>query len=138
MKFRTLSNREIRLDILPEKYPVRSRDQCKSYGQYMLGRVIQSIYGTSALLLEEFAVPGERLFLDFYMPHHALAFEFQGRQHGEYNEFFHGDKKEFERSRKRDERKRTWCEINGITLVEVSQLIGKQDLMELIAQSRNG
>jgi len=68
------------MDIRPERYPIRSREQSKSHGQYMLGRLLRSIYG-QALILEEFPIPDERLVLDFYMPHHNLAFEYQGRQH---------------------------------------------------------
>jgi hypothetical protein len=138
MKFKTLDDKEIRINILPEKYPVRSRDQCKSYGQYLLGRVIRSIYGTSALVLEEFSIPGERLFIDFYMPHHGLAFEFHGKQHQEYNEFFHGDKKGFEKSLARDQRKRRWCEINSIILIEVNEIVSKSKLMGMIVDARNG
>jgi hypothetical protein len=106
MKFRTLKGREVRLEILPSRFPVRSRAQCKSVGQYNLGRQIISIYGASATVLEEFPIPGERLFIDFYLPHHSLAFEFQGSQHDKFNKHFHGDKKGFIKSKERDRRKR--------------------------------
>jgi hypothetical protein len=134
MKFRTLSNHEVRLDIVPSKYPVRSRGTSKSDGQFNLGRCLQTIYGVSALLLEEFSIPGERLFLDFFMPHHKLAFEFHGSQHDKFNKFFHSDKKGFEKSRSRDERKKAWCELNGIRLIEVrDNNITSAELKDLIA-----
>lgn len=136
MKFKTISGIEIRMDILPERYPVRSREQCKSQGQYMLGRLIRSIYGFKALLLEEFPLPGERLWLDFFMPHHRLAFEYQGKQHDEFVKIFHVDKKGFEKSKIRDERKRQWCEMNDLTLVEVRGAPTTDDLQRLIEEAR--
>jgi len=136
MKFKTLSNREVRLEILPSRYPVRSREQCKSIGQYNLGRTIRSVYGMQALILEEFGIPEENLFLDFYMPHHELAFEFHGSQHDEFNRFFHGDKKGFERSKIRDQRKRDWCNINHIELIEVRSILTSHALKDTIEEVR--
>jgi len=135
MKFKTLSNREVRMEILPERYPMRTREQCKSAGQYMLGRLLRRIYGFHALILEEFPLPEERLWLDFFMPHYGLGFEYQGRQHDEFVKLFHGDKKGFEKSKARDNRKRTWCELNEVTLIEVRGNISVEDLQKLIEVS---
>lgn len=136
MKFKTLSNREIRMDIVSDHYPMRSREKSKSNGQFLLGRTIRNIYGQQAMILEEFSIPGERLFLDFYMPHHSLAFEYQGDQHDAFNKFFHGDKKGFQRSKIRDERKRQWCELNGIDLIEVRGSFTVESVQTLIVESR--
>lgn len=136
MKFKTLSNREVRLEILPSRYPMRSRSQSRSVGQFNLGRTIRSIYGGQATILEEFPIPDERLFLDFYLPHHSLAFEFQGIQHDKFNKFFHGDKEGFEKSKVRDRRKREWCDINDIMLVEVRDTLSGDQLKDLIQQTR--
>lgn len=136
MKFKTLSNKEVRLEILPSRYPVRSRTQSKSLGQYNLGCAIRSVYGMQAILLEEFPIPEERLFLDFYMPHNKLAFEFQGEQHDSFNKFFHIDKSGFERSRGRDQRKRDWCVLNEILLIEVRGTLSTEQLKNLIQQHR--
>jgi hypothetical protein len=138
MKFKTLSNREVRMDILPERYPVRTREQCKSAGQYMLGRLLRRIYGFNALILEEFPLPEERLWLDFFLPHHKLGFEYQGKQHDEFVKLFHGDKAGFERSKARDARKRSWCELNEIVLVEVRGNASAEDLQNLIEEARRG
>lgn len=124
------------MEILPDRFPVRDRSQCKSNGQYLLGRLIRKIYGFDVLLLEEFSIPNERLFIDFYMPHHQLAFEYQGRQHDEFVKLFHGDKKGFEKSKARDKRKRRWCELNDITLVEVRENITTKELQQLISEAR--
>jgi hypothetical protein len=136
MKFKSLNNKEVRLEIVPAHYPVRTRAQCKSAGQYNLGRQIQNIYGVSALLLEEFSIPDERLFLDFYLPHHNLAFEFHGAQHDRFHKFFHADKQGFEKSVARDDRKRAWCILNKIVLVEVrDENISAEDLQKLIQEA---
>lgn len=137
MKFRTLNDKEVALSILPEKYPVRSKEDCKSIGQYNLGKLIREIYGSGALILEEFPIPEERLWIDFFMPHHKMAFEFQGKQHDEFVKLFHGDKNGFEKSKARDQRKRKWCEVNDFRLIEVRGKITAKDLRQLILDSRN-
>lgn len=125
------------MDILPERYPIRSREKSKSSGQYLLGRLICAIYG-KVLILEEFPIPGERLWLDFYMPHHSLAFEYQGLQHDQFNKFFHTDKYGFQKSQKRDERKRLWCELNNIILIVVRGSPTTEELQQIIEGTRNG
>jgi len=123
------------MDILPERYPVRSRDKSKSAGQYLLGRIIRSIYGQQAILLEEFPVVGEHLWLDFFLPHYKLAFEYQGIQHDKFNKFFHTDKKGFQNSKARDERKRLWCEVNEIILIEVRDNPSVEDILQMIQEA---
>lgn len=138
MKFKTTSGREVRFDVLPERYPVRSRNDSKSAGQFLLGCLIKKIYGSSCVILEEFPIPEERLFIDFYLPHHKIAFEYQGEQHDKYNKFFHGTKKGFQASKGRDKRKKEWLDLNEINLVEVRGSITVEDLQKLITESRNG
>jgi very-short-patch-repair endonuclease len=67
--------------------------------------------------LEEFPLPGEGLYLDFFLPSHMIAIEVQGTQHTKYNPFFHKDRAAFLDGQKRDRRKASWCEINKIRLV---------------------
>jgi len=115
---------------------MKTRSQSKSVGQYNLGRTLRSIYGTQAVILEEFGIPEERLFLDFYLPQHSLAFEFQGTQHDEFNRFFHGDKAGFDKSKARDDRKRAWCDMNDITLIEIRDTLTSDQLRTLIQSCR--
>ena len=68
-------------------------------------------------ILEEVYIPGERLYLDFYIPLKKLAIEVQGEQHEEYTPFMHKDKLGFGRAQTRDKRKAEFCRINGITLI---------------------
>jgi len=124
------------MNLLPERYPMRSREQSKSKGQFLLGRSISSIYGIQTIILEEFPIPGENLWLDFYLPNNKLAFEFQGGQHDEFNKFFHIDKKGFDKSKVRDERKKAWCQLNDITLIEVRKNVSMEELRDVIEKAR--
>ena len=124
------------MDLLPERYPLRSREQSKSKGQFLLGRIICGIYGMQIIILEEFPIPGENLWIDFYLPNNKLAFEYHGKQHDDFNKFFHTDKKGFEKSRARDSRKKAWCELNGITLVEIRKNVSVEELREAIERAR--
>ena len=133
MKFKTLGNREIRLEILPSRFPLKSREKSKSSGQYNLGRVLQGLYGKEAILLEDFVIPETRLSLDFFMPHYNLAFEFQGEQHYKFNKFFHPEKSALNQQKERDVKKRQWCQLNNILLIEVfNDSITISELKELI------
>ncbi len=137
MKFKTLNGKEVRLNVIADHYPVRSRATSKSEGQFNLGRQIQSIYGLAAVILEEFPIPDERLFLDFYLPHHTLVFEFQGTQHDTFNKFFHLNKDGFKRSQERDSRKAEWCQVNNIVLVEIRDPnLSSGSLKDLIMDAR--
>ncbi len=118
MKIKTLCGREISFEIVPRKYPARSKEESKSYGQYNLGQCLKNIYG-DITMLEEFGIPQSRLSLDFYLPNHSVAFEFQGIQHDKFNQFFHVDKKGFEQQIVRDGEKKRWCKMNDVTLIEV-------------------
>ena len=76
--------------------------------------------------------------LDFYMPQHGLAFEFQGAQHDKYIEHFHGDKDGFDRQQIRDSQKRKWCELNNITLIEIRDSnMTANELKDMIQEIRD-
>lgn len=118
MKYLTLKGREVRLHVRPSQYPIRSKENCRSLGQYHLGQQLRSLYDGIAIL-EEFQIPDSRLSLDFYIPNRAIAFEFQGEQHDSFNSFFHNTKHDFQRQQERDQSKREWCRLNNIALIEV-------------------
>lgn len=60
-----------------------------------------------------------KLFFDFYIKDLNLLIEVQGRQHYEFVEHFHGDRKGFLESKKRDNLKREYCQENSLTLIEI-------------------
>jgi len=116
MKFRGLDGKIHAVD--PYRKQVRS---FKSLGQETLGQRLNNILPGYSIL-EEFVCPGTGgLRLDFFLPALKLAFEFDGRQHGEYVPRFHGDRRGFVRSQANDARKEEWCELNDIKLYRVKQ-----------------
>lgn len=137
MKFKTLKGKEVNINIFPSSYARTMPDEAKcSSGQYSLGNLISEIYGSNIVLLENFNIPDSKLSLDFYLPHYNLAFEYQGIQHDKFSKFFHGDQNGFKKQIKRDESKRTWCDLNNIVLVEVRGELDNSELMLLIENSR--
>jgi hypothetical protein len=59
--------------------------------------------------------------LDGFAPRLKLAFEYQGRQHIEYSDFFHrGDPEKFEDQQARDDQKRKMCEAADVFLVTIA------------------
>lgn len=62
---------------------------------------------------------------DFYLPDYNLCIEFQGAQHYKSVDYF-GGTNGFKESQKRDNIKREFCELNGISLLEIPYTEMKQ------------
>lgn len=73
---------------------------------------------------------GENLTLDFFCQKLSLALEFQGSQHNEYNPHFKKNKKEFIQQQQRDQKKKRWCKLNEIVLIEVRENELKQNILQ--------
>lgn len=70
--------------------------------------------------LEELYLPGsDGLTADFYLPSRRLAIEVQGEQHSRFVPFFHRHRLGFMQSQIRDGKKKAWCLLNSILLVEL-------------------
>ena len=79
----------------------------------------------TAQILEEVPIKLHRnqvVYFDFYIPLRRLAVEVQGEQHFKYVPFFHHSVANFIKAKKLDADKKEWCEINGITLIELTHL----------------
>ena len=116
MKFYDTNGREHSIAVRPSKWPRKEEGRGKF--QSYVGEILSEVY-SGYYVLEEFPCVGEGLFLDFYLPQKSLAIEVHGRQHYEFNDFFHRDKKAFARQKANDRRKREWCEVNNIVLVVI-------------------
>ena len=68
-------------------------------------------------------VNGHQMELDGYAESISIAFEHQGRQHYEYNSYFHGTEERFESYKERDEQKRDLCKEHGIILIEIPSIL---------------
>lgn len=99
----------------------------KSWGEYELKKILKQIF--PRYTFEEQFYIGEGLSLDFFCKKLSLTFEYQGSQHDEYNPHFQKDKKEFIQQQQRDRRKKRWCKLNDITIVEVRQNELEQNLL---------
>jgi len=83
--------------------------------------ILHELYGALEILEEvRINVIKKRfLMLDFFIPSLNIAVEVQGQQHFKFNSHFHGNKLGFWKSRRNDARKKEWCEINNIKLIEL-------------------
>jgi hypothetical protein len=79
-------------------------------------------YWSKCIVYEEFPVYGSRMSVDILNATKKIAVEVQGRQHDEYNKFFHKNKMNFLYSMERDFNKKKWLEENGFELVEILEL----------------
>lgn len=89
-----------------------------SKGAKQLLKILRKLYPNQRFVTEYHI--GERLLIDIYLPSFRLGFEYDGRQHSEYVEHFHGNKQGFLRAKKRDMRKEELCAENNVALVRVA------------------
>lgn len=81
--------------------------------------ILRKMYPTERVL-EEVSLPGTRgLSADFYLPSQKTVVECHGEQHYKFIGHFHGSKLNFLRSKNNDARKKEWCVLNNISLVEL-------------------
>ena len=79
-------------------------------------------YWSKCIVYEEFPVYGSRMSVDILNATKKNAVEVQGRQHDEYNKFFHKNKINYLYSMERDFNKKKWLEQNDFQLVEILEL----------------
>lgn len=60
------------------------------------------------------------LYLDIFIPSLKLVIEVHGQQHFKRNTFHHPSKKDFINAQNNDKTKKQWCDLNGLTLVELN------------------
>jgi hypothetical protein len=73
-------------------------------------------------ILEEVPAPirkSEMLYLDFYLPLKKYCIEVHGEQHYKLVSFYHQNLMGFLKSKKRDNDKKEWCELNSIKYIEL-------------------
>jgi len=115
MKVKSLDGREHTLD-LTEKFVYQDDRRPRSDLHVRCRALLQSVF-PSWRVYEEVNIPGEQLFIDFFIPRRKIAIEVQGEQHFKFVPHFHANRMEFMHSQARDRRKARWCSENGIALV---------------------
>ncbi len=79
-------------------------------------------FWNSHVVYEEFPVYGTRLRVDFINATIKVAIEVNGRQHSEFNKFFHSNSRsKYLDSIKRDLKKSEWLESNKFKLIEIEE-----------------
>lgn len=121
MKVFNLSGQSCKMDVRSSQYPMRSEESCKSKLQFSCGKFLKQKYPYD-VILEEVPVPGEKLFLDFFLPSRKIIIEIDGAQHGEFNKFFHKTQANFKNAENRDSLKEKWAAMNSFIFVRVSSL----------------
>jgi hypothetical protein len=96
--------------------------------------ILKAEYQTD-VILEEVPVPGEHLFLDFFLPLRKLVIEVHGEQHYRFNSFFHTSKQDFLASKQNDRRKQQWAEINNFSLTVLPYDERDEQWLERIRQA---
>lgn len=91
-------------------------------------------YWENYVVYEELKIPRSRLSLDLFNLTFRVAVEVQGRAHTDFVEFFHGNRIGFWNQKGRDVRKRRFCELNEIQLIEIFSL---DDLNEKLLKKYN-
>lgn len=118
MRMLDVKGKLVNVDIRSSKYPLKHKS--KSSLQGITQRFLIEKYPAD-VILEDFTVPGSRMSVDFLIWSRALVVEVQGSQHQEHNDFFHGshDNKNFYKQVKRDTKKQSWAESNGLDFIEI-------------------
>lgn len=100
-------------------------DNKNTQGELILFRALESLlkeydyinHGYYSFLLSPKGYP---LQMDRYYPDLKLGFEYDGKQHEEYNKYIHKSKKNFEYYKECDRLKEEACKKKGITLIRVA------------------
>ena len=103
-------------------YVVRANEQRPRSKLHLAARNILVEMFPTVQVLEEVLIPitrNERGYLDFYINTIKLAIEVHGQQHYKFNSLFHTSAQDFANQKKKDRRKKEWCEYNNITYVEL-------------------
>lgn len=118
MKFKTLNGKE-RFVKNARKYAINWDKKSKSDIQFRVKQFVRP-YWNRDIVFEELRIVGTRLSLDFYNANKKIAIEVQGKQHQQFNKFFHNNNRaNWLDQLKRDDLKLQFCLTNDIKLVEV-------------------
>lgn len=103
----------------PKGYQV-SLDDTRPRSKYHIKcrEILRELFPLESIL-EEVPVPGEGLYLDFYIPGKHLIIEVNGEQHSEYSSFFHSTKANFYTAKKNDRKKIDWALANNLKIIIV-------------------
>ena len=112
------------------KYLIKWNKKSRSKIQFKVKQFLKP-YWENQIVYEEFPVYGSRMTVDIVNATKRVAIEVQGRQHSEFNKFFHKNSaSNYLNSIKRDVQKRGWLELNNFKILEIEQ----EDIGKLSAE----
>lgn len=111
-----------------------------SKGSEELLNLVRELYPHQRIELEHNVANRGALFLDIYLPALKVAFEYDGKQHFEFCEHFHGTREAFAASRRRDAEKDDRCRELGITIIRVAynEPLSKELILQKLEREWNG
>ena len=103
------------------KYLINWNKKSRSKVQFKTKKFLEPFW-KGQIVYEEFPVYGSRMTVDILNATKKLAVEVQGKQHGEFNKFFHNNSRlKYLEGIKRDIKKADWLEKNGVILLEIEE-----------------
>ena len=103
------------------KYLINWNKKSRSKVQFRTKKFLEPFW-KGHIVYEEFPVYGSRMTVDILNATKKLAVEVQGKQHGEFNKFFHNNSRlKYLEGIKRDIKKAEWLENNGFILLEIEE-----------------
>jgi|TARA_R100000152_G_C6724297_1_gene149786 hypothetical protein len=103
------------------KYLINWNKKSRSKVQFKTKKFLEPFW-KGHIVYEEFPVYGSRMTVDILNATKKLAVEVQGKQHGEFNKFFHDNSRlKYLEGIKRDIKKAEWLENNGFILLEIEE-----------------
>tara|TARA_Y100000766_G_C18912252_1_gene608973 strand:- start:586 stop:1002 length:417 start_codon:yes stop_codon:yes gene_type:complete len=103
------------------KYLINWNKKSRSKVQFKTKKFLEPFW-KGQIVYEEFPVYGSRMTVDILNATKKLAIEVQGKQHGEFNKFFHNNSRlKYLEGIKRDIKKAEWLEKNGFILFEIEE-----------------
>ena len=103
------------------KYFINWNKKSRSIVQFKTKKFLEPFWHTH-MVYEEFPVFGCLLKVDILNLTRKIAIEVNGKQHEEFNSFFHrGNPANYLRGFKNDYKKMLWLQKNSFTLVEIAE-----------------
>ena len=119
MRLFNINGREQKKNV--SKYVIDWNKKSRSKVQFTVKKFLEPFWN-SQIVYEEFPVYGTRMSVDILNATRKIAIEVQGRQHNEFNKFFHSDSRlKYLESIKRDLKKAEWLEMNDFNLIEINE-----------------
>ena len=119
MRLFNINGREQKKNV--SKYVIDWNKKSRSKVQFAVKKFLEPFWN-SQIVYEEFPVYGTKMSVDILNATRKIAIEVQGRQHNEFNKFFHsGSRLKYLESIKRDLKKAEWLEMNDFNLIEINE-----------------